>query len=598
MSTNETLQISYDNLNVQSCFKNFYVVPDYQREYVWEETEVAQLLEDLIEAYAGNPNKQYFLGSIVVYKKPNGEFELIDGQQRTTTFFLMLCAFRQVAAERGIDFGSPLSNMIFDEQFDENAQPIARYRLELQYEDAKDCIRTIAEKTERPQSGKISASGERMFEAYDNIVTTLNDMFKDESSFRKFFLFFINKAIFIQIGTSEIGDALKIFETINQRGVGLNPIDLLKNLIFRQVDRSQFKVLNLKWKEIVDGLDKAGEKPLRFIRYFIMANYEVDSSKYRDGIVREDDIYSWFVNNNDKCRYKEEPLAFVNLLRDCQMDYVNYINGRDSYGENIYLQDIKYLGGGAYKYHLMLLLPARGMPKELFAHLSKQVETVIYYVIMTKQSNNELERQFAQWSAQIRKIKTKDELNSFVDANIAPAVQIWKSTYKNWFMDVSQKNMQQYRIRYLLAKTAQYMDMQKQGSPTYGSLSQYIKAGIDLEHILPFSPNEMLIDKYPDTKLYDMIKSKLGNLTLLEKVPNIVIGNNDFYTVKRPGYEASALYLTRSISCLDDIGVNNLLTKLNSRIQTWDRWDEDTISERQEILYELSHSIWEIKSLT
>ena len=317
-----------------------------------------------------------------------------------------------------------------------------------------------------------------------------------------------------------------------------------------------------------------------------------------DGIVREDDIYNWFVNNNDKCRYKEEPLAFVNLLRDCQVDYINYINGKDATGENIYLQDIKYLGGGAYKYHLMLLLPARGMTRELFSRLSKQVEIVVYYVIMTKQSTNDLERQFAQWSAQIRKIKTKDELNNFISDFLVPAVQIWKNTYKNWFMDVSQKNMQQYRIRYLLAKTAQYMDMQKQSSSEYGSLSQYIKSGIDVEHILPFTPNEALSEKYPDTNIYDMIKSKLGNLTLLEKVPNIVIGNNDFYTVKRPGYEASAIYLTRSISCLDDIGVNNMLTKLNNKLYMWEKWDEETITERQEMLYNLSHTIWEITSLT
>ncbi len=597
MSSSQTLQITYDNLDVEKCFTNFYIVPDYQREYVWEEMQVSQLMEDLLEAYYSNRGKEYFLGSLVVYKKENGEFELIDGQQRMTTFFLTLCAFRQVAKERGVDFGQTLSSMIFNERLDENAKSIARYRLELQYEDAKDCIRIIAENAERPQPNKTSTSGRRMLDAYDNICKTLKDRLKDEAAFKTFFMFFIRKAIFIRIGTSDIGDALKIFETINQRGVGLNPIDLLKNLIFRQVNISQFKELNIKWKEIVDGLDKAGEKPLRFIRYFIMANYDIDSSQYRDGIVREDDIYTWFVGNNDKCHYREEPIEFVKLLRECQIAYVNFIDGKDELGENQYLQNIKYLGGGAYKYHLMLLLPARNLPRDLFVHLCKQVETVIYYVIMTKQGTNELERQFAQWSVKIRHIKTKDDLNQLILESLSPTVQTWKAFYKNWFMEISQRNMQQYRIRYLLAKTAQYMDMQKKATVLPESLSQYINQGIDIEHILPFTPNEMLLEKYPDRPIYDGLKARLGNLTLLEKVINIVIGNDDFFAVKRPAYEKSGLYLTRSISCLDDIGKNNSLTKLNTKIHSWKNWDEVTVGERQEMLFELSHFIWDISPL-
>ena len=593
--TNSEVQITYDNLTVESCFKNFYIVPDYQREYVWKEEQVSQLLADLQEAFSSNAGKQYFLGSLVVFKKGNGKYELIDGQQRTTTFFLTLCAFRKIAEERNINFGSSLSNMIFDEKIDENGYPTANYKLELQYEDAKDCIKVIAKNTTRPNENDISTSGKRMLEAYDNIYKTIDNNFKEESLFRRFYAFFTQKAIFIQICTQDISAALKIFETINHRGVGLNPMDLLKNLIFRQVQRSQFEQLNAQWKEVVDGLDRVREKPLRFIRYFIMANYKIDSSINRDGIVREDDIYNWFVNNNDKCKYKEEPIAFVRLLRRCQIVYANYLKGSDGSSDNVYLQNIKHLGGGAYKYHLMLLLPAINMPKDMFNHLCKQVETLVYYVIMTKQSTNELERQFAQWSAIIRSIKTTDELNSLINGYLIPTVQKWKASYKNWFMDISQSNMQQYRIRYLLAKFAQYMDMQKQTTASsVSSLNQYIKTGVEVEHILPNVPNDALNLEYPDKEIYDTLKARLGNLTLLEKVPNIAIGN-DFYTDKRPGYEASAIYLTRSLSTLDEIGVDNSLTKLNRRIRSWNEWNQTTIQERQEMLFELSQSIWNVE---
>jgi hypothetical protein len=103
--------------------------------------------------------------------------------------------------------------------------------------------------------------------------------------------------------------------------------------------------------------------------------------------------------------------------------------------------------------------------------------------------------------------------------------------------------------------------------------------------------------EYPDAKAYDALKSRLGNLTLLEKAPNIVIGNDDFYTIKRPAYEASAFYLTRSISHIDNLGTSNSLTKLNKRIRSWNKWDSASIEDRQEMLYDLSQSVWEITTI-
>jgi len=52
-----------------------------------------------------------------------------------------------------------------------------------------------------------------------------------------------NNVVFIQI-SNDVSSALKIFETINERGVGLNPMDLLKNLLFTQVRQTEFTQLN------------------------------------------------------------------------------------------------------------------------------------------------------------------------------------------------------------------------------------------------------------------------------------------------------------------------------------------------------------------
>lgn len=75
--------------------KNELVIPDYQREYAWEEEHCAVLWEDLVDFY-NNEHKgnDYFLGSVIFCRQDQKKaLEIIDGQQRITTIVLLLKAF-------------------------------------------------------------------------------------------------------------------------------------------------------------------------------------------------------------------------------------------------------------------------------------------------------------------------------------------------------------------------------------------------------------------------------------------------------------------------------------------------------------------------
>lgn len=85
------------DLAVGKLFDDFYTVPSFQREYVWGEPQVEQLLQDIHTEFSSNDDgrdSEYFIGSIVVCDAGDGTFDLIDGQQRTTTLYLLLCAIR------------------------------------------------------------------------------------------------------------------------------------------------------------------------------------------------------------------------------------------------------------------------------------------------------------------------------------------------------------------------------------------------------------------------------------------------------------------------------------------------------------------------
>jgi len=592
-STNN-IQIQFNYLDVENCFKNFYVVPDYQREYVWTEVQINQLLDDIYEEFDFNLNKEYFIGSTVVFKNNDGFYELIDGQQRTTSIFLIICAFKKIYREREIDTDT-IERMIKDKTVNSLGDSVDCYKLELQYKDSSNILSKIANNLERPEN--LTGSAERLYNAYENVISFLKNRFKEDEDpvqLKKFFVYIFRKLKFIQIETPEINDALKIFETINERGVGLNPMDLLKNLLFRQVNRNDFNSLKDKWKTLIKLLEKNNEKPLRFLRYFIMSNYKVNNQRGEE-IIREEEIYKWFIRpeNVAQCNYEKEPFEFVELLLENATCYINFFKGLNKDGsKNVYLDNISKLGGGAFKQHLILLLAGRNLPQDLFNHFAKQIETLVFYYFITKEPTKEFERNFSKWAKSVLRIKSREELNNFVKENIQPVITSKENEYKLYFTETRQNNLQQYRIRYILAKIAQYLDQERLGSYIPQVLDNYITKGVEIEHILPFNPTESLRNEIGEE--YDDLKIRLGNLTLLEKTMNIVVGN-DFFSKKVIEYSKSPFYISKSIAGLDTIGINSSVTRLNLKLRSYEYWNKETIIDRQNLLYELSKDIWKIE---
>lgn len=585
---NTQIQIGFSSLTINTCFQNHYVVPDYQREYVWDQPQVEQLLSDLTDAFLADRKKDYFMGTIVTYKTGN-HFELIDGQQRVTTFFILLCALRKLYNENN-EPSAVVDNLIYSPVMNDDGDTVPSYHLQLQYEEASNYLELIY--ALQPAPKPISASGERLFGAFTSIITYFAEKMPDFSDLKKFASFLLQKSRFIQIETYDITDALKIFETINQRGVGLNPMDLLKNMIFRQVDRSKFKELNMKWKEITTALEGIDEKPLRFLRYFIMSNYDVTNVK--DGILREDQIYNWLSENNNQCRYEEKPFDFVQRMKLNVDKYVAFLKPNDTDNGNIHLTNISLLAGRSYKLHLMLLLSASQMDVSVLSRFKKIVESVVYYTVIDRITTNLTERTFAGWCPAIRAIKTDDDLDAFISNSIIPSVNTWKVNNEQSFLRLGLNSMQQYRIKFIMAKIAAYVDTLRIGKTDTGVLATYVDSGVEIEHIMPQTCYDKAAYDVNDEE-YELLLNRLGNLALLKNSLNKSIHNDD-YASKSIAYQQSKFYLTKSIPGLVDQGTDTAITRTNKKLSSWSIWNKTSIEDRQQMLYRLSEEIWGIKA--
>jgi hypothetical protein len=452
------------------------------------------------------------------------------------------------------------------------------------------------------QAAGISCFGslENLVNAYSTLYRYLKDNYDDASKLKKYWGYLANDVVFIQIST-DVSSALKIFETINERGVGLDPMDLLKNLLFTQVKQTQFTQLKDEWKKITKPLEKEKQKSLRFLRYFLMANYVIKNDR-SDAVVREDEIYDWLVDKKNAalCDYASKPFEFVRKVVRNVEHYLAFANGRGNDGKtNLAMDSLKQLAGGAFSLHYVLLLAAANFPKPLFDHFVSQLESFLFYYIFTKTPTKELERNFSLWADELRAIaecsdpvKQKEQLNAFVadrfEKNMAEKSQQLADALKRLELNT----MQQYRTRYLLARLTQYVDMAFSGLKTPNSLEPFTK--LEIEHILPNSPTPELhatwLAANPNAG-YDDYKNRLGNLTLLEKPINIVAGN-DFYTAKQAEYRKSGNYLTRSLAELTKVGQNTSISRINEKLEAFPTWDAASIEKRHGMLIALAQNVW------
>lgn len=602
-------RIENHKYSIEEAFREcFYIVPDYQREYVWTDKEVHQLLEDIGEQIDAGTTREYFIGTVLVSPTDQkNHYEVIDGQQRLTTFFLLLCALKHLF------LGEPqrqmLSELISTSYVDSDGEVCITLKLEPRYESADEVMAKLVELDAEPQAIRagIQAAGitsfgslENLINAYSTLYRYLKDNYDDTAKLKKYWGYLANNVVFIQIST-DVSSALKIFETINERGVGLNPMDLLKNLLFTQVKQAQFTQLKDEWKKITKPLEKEKEKPLRFLRYFLMANYVIKNGR-GDAVVREDEIYDWFIakGNAALCDYEAKPFEFVRKVIRNVDHYLAFANGLGNDGKpSLAMDSLKRLAGGAFSLHYVLLLATASFPKPLFDHFVAQLESFLFYYIFTKTPTKDLERSFSQWADELRAIaeagdpvKQKVQLNAFVadrfEKNMTDKSQELTDALKRFTL----YSMQQYRTRYLLARLTQHVEMAFSGLKTPGSLEPFTK--LEIEHILPDNPKAELRATWAAENphaVYDDYKNRLGNLTLLEKPINIVAGN-DFYTVKQAEYGKSGNYLTRSLVALTDVGQNTSISRINTKLEAFPAWNAASIEKRHGLLIALAQGVW------
>lgn len=229
------------------CFQSRYSLPDFQREYKWESSKhFAEFLNDVQMAFLDQYDpahgrrqvadyNPYFLGSIITAREVRGKKPLIDGQQRLTSAFLVLAYLHRYCRDHNIrdamDLHPYLGNRIYGEmdyciEFSPTRKAIFDLYLDFNL--------SVSEALQRAEEIEGIDDGDRRIidalSAMDSLITS-----EVRQAIPFFIDFVMQRVLIIDISVSQESEAHRIFVTMNDRGLRLGPIDLLKGHILSKI---------------------------------------------------------------------------------------------------------------------------------------------------------------------------------------------------------------------------------------------------------------------------------------------------------------------------------------------------------------------------
>ena len=257
-----------------------YAIPRYQREYTWTRAQWDALFEDLLDN-----ELHYFLGSIICINQSQDaltvqSLELVDGQQRMTTLSLLLAAIYQsyrtlpnLGMEQQIELYNLKHKLVLKKKSD---QP--RLIPQVQNNNQQDYFAVLGQTGILDDVETVpNAGNRRVMKAFRHFISRIElylEHSADPIASLQALLEKVNTATLVKIEVAGHSDAYTLFESLNNRGVPLTAIDLIKNkllAVLESKDPGSIDKQYNRWKKVIDALGDDYAVQERFFRQYYNA---------------------------------------------------------------------------------------------------------------------------------------------------------------------------------------------------------------------------------------------------------------------------------------------------------------------------------------
>jgi hypothetical protein len=595
--------MSPDEKNVQSILdKSVFHIPYYQRPYSWDTDQCEQLWDDLFEQYEANEeakNKSekeadgaapYFLGVIVLansdentrkaHKREDNEdivYDVIDGQQRLITLSLLLRALQTTDGSKDASVEKCLCRYTGsnDKSF------TIRFDSDVAGKTEPDSLRKwlwAAEDTPNPSKDSKNAH-ERNYAFFGEKVKELfNSKPGERTGFRRFIL---HTTILLRVTCESTEDALKIFSTLNARGLDLSDGDILKAELARKAhkdDTGGESGFVSRWGTLVTSLErlniKAKESPISVLfRHYmhVLRGENNDTSKtivlrdFFDGRwynpkskkKENQDTYKLVVppSNGGQGRTWNDTLTALEKLTDV----LSLVYTDNDVEFQVWKEILDAYGPDSWKYPVTALIYRQVKDKDNLDWSDAERRKCCQFMRNLARfryakglgahpampdifGNSEEDKQ--------RNPSTEDAMFAATILAVRGEMFIPRVDFEKEVAPLLDKELSTHPLRYGISAIIEFAPsghiakLHEQLKGDKGSVENLFRK-TQVEHILPKDWGANYYEKWDKDKV-ERVLNTLGNLMLLESPKNIG-GSNKFFSAKQKYYEKSAFSEARAL---------------------------------------------------
>ena len=316
---------------MKDVFSSKYIVDFYQRAYVWSKKHMEDLVIDLTSDFLRQWKSDYtpkdvenldpyFMGEIILAAQ-EGRYAIIDGQQRITSLTLLLIYIKH-------NFGNlpnfpDINNMIYSDYFGEK-------KFNLEIEDRLECMKALFNNGSYTLINSDTDSVKNIVARYNDLGEVWNNKITNENII-PFTYWLANKVCFSKVWTNNDDFAYMIFETMNDRGMSLTQVEMLRSYLLANIDSGendrkkamkQFDELITELKTI--KLLSKSKAEFEFFKILFRTQYADDTTQGNaasDFVRIGKEFHRWFKD-------KSKDIGLNNAS-----DYIDFMNSLSYYGK-------------------------------------------------------------------------------------------------------------------------------------------------------------------------------------------------------------------------------------------------------------------------
>lgn len=590
----------FTKLDVRELFQNdFYKVPHYQRNYAWTREEVKELMEDLRDARQDFPDEPYLLGQIIVappdfpekhFDSTIQQWDLIDGQQRCTTLYLIfLCALPYFDVEwlsqaKTYEKKSVERWNVWTTVPNLKNQEIPRV---LPAGRGADYLRHFIES----EGDLLTPEGPTQENIRNAVQVIRSDYFDNwtKQEIFDFLNFMLGKARVYQLAMGSSSQALRVFLKVNNRGLELDPTDVIKSLLFNQIDDDEYPEIANRWESAAQALFKARLKRVRFMQSLMKFMIGIRTGTY----VPPGKMFDAWKRELDT---KAKVRAFSEEIIQRASEIVRLSEGKDPIHGEKSEEMVGTRERGVIQHFELLLAGTHIQNPKVYDRLTKLVEVRFLLNTWSGEKNQLLEQDIHPWAKSISKLDpacnekelleiSKKYFSSFDDLCAAAELKILTT----WsYLTQSHHG----KIRYFLGRANRRL--QREFTQVSLSLDELTfntseEEGFHLDHIFPKAPariGDWIVSESRDEEFGIADRSQraihgVGNLVLLAPEDNRDQSDDlPWDTTKKTNLAQSELVLNRLLSSEPQTANR----KKSDKYEIWrsslgtnlDEWGEDS----------------------